>query len=274
MESAKDRVFGLFSRTASTYDTVGPRHFAYFARRLVEFAAVNRGDRVLDVATGTGAVLVVAAEQVGNTGQVVGVDLVPSMLSRAAAAVRDRGLSNVELRLGEADQLDFEPTTFDVVLCSFGLSSFANKDRALSAFLPVMRPGGRLGLVDTFGWYFQHDPRWHSLESIFHTVGALRTWCPQVDLRTLIARAGFTEVEAVEDMFELVFADEEEWWRWSWSHGTRHLFETVPPPQLEDLQHDLFSALQQCREEDGRIHGQMRATLVRARKPRATAPGA
>src|SRR5712691_10906501 len=107
MEPVKDRVVGLFSRAASSYDAVGPRHFTYFARRLVEFAAVQRGDRVLDVATGTGAVLLLAAEQVGETGRVVGVDIVPAMLGRAEVAVRDRGLGNVELRLGDAEQLHF-----------------------------------------------------------------------------------------------------------------------------------------------------------------------
>jgi SAM-dependent methyltransferase len=204
MEQAKDRVLGLFSRTASSYDTVGPRHFAYFARRLIEFAAVQRGDRVLDVATGTGAVLLLAAEQVGETGRVVGVDIVPAMLGRAEVAVRDRGLGNVELRLGGAEQLDFGRTTFDVVLCSFGLSSFADKDRALGAFLAVLRPGGRVGLVDAFGWYFQHDPRWRGVEAVFHAVGALRAGRPQVDLKILIAATGFTDVETVEDTCELV----------------------------------------------------------------------
>jgi len=221
MELVKDRVVGLFSRTASSYDTVGPRHFAYFARRLVEFAAVQRGDRVLDVATGTGAVLLLAAEQVGETGRVVGVELVPAMLGRAEVAVRERGLCNVELRLGDAEQLDFGRSTFDVVLCSFGLSSFADKDRALSAFLAVLRPGGRVGLVDTFGWYFQHDPRWRGVEAVFHAFGALHAGRAQVDLQILIAGAGFTDVETVEDTCELVFADEEEWWGWSRSHGTR-----------------------------------------------------
>src|SRR5260370_42011123 len=98
MEPVKDRIVGLFSRTASSYDKVGPRHFAYFARHLVEFAAVQRGDRVLDVATCTGAVLVVAAEQVVKTGHVLCVDLAPSLLHRAAAAARDQAYFTVELR--------------------------------------------------------------------------------------------------------------------------------------------------------------------------------
>ena|SRR5438093_1118593 len=98
------------------------------------------------------------------------------MLGRAAAAVRDRDLSNVELRLGDAEQLGFGPTSFDVVPCSFGLSSFADRDRALSGFVPVLRAYGRLGLVETFVWYFQHNPRWRVVELCFrHSELCVRT---------------------------------------------------------------------------------------------------
>ena len=61
MSSPKEAVVGVFSRAAPTYNSVGPRHFTYFARRLVEYADVRPGDRVLDVATGTGEVLLAAA---------------------------------------------------------------------------------------------------------------------------------------------------------------------------------------------------------------------
>src|SRR5919199_2573840 len=118
-------VLGVFSRAAPTYDTVGPRHFEHFARRVVEFAGVWPDDRVLDVATGTGTVLAAAAERLGGTGHMVGVDLTAAMLERAAATVRDRALRNVDLKLGDAERLDLASESFNVVLCAFGLSSFA-----------------------------------------------------------------------------------------------------------------------------------------------------
>src|SRR5438128_1450317 len=122
----KEGVTGVFSRAAPTYDTVGPRHFEYFARHLVEFTGVECSDHVLDVATGASAVAVAAAEKVGEVGRIIGIDLASAMLERAAATVRDRRLIEVELRLGDAEHLDFPAAAFDVVMCSFGLSSFAN----------------------------------------------------------------------------------------------------------------------------------------------------
>jgi O-methyltransferase/aklanonic acid methyltransferase len=96
----------IFTRAAATYDSVGPRHFTYFARRLVEFAALEAGSRVLDVATGTGAVLLAAAERVGSTGSVVGIEVTEAMLARADAEGRHRSLSWVELLTMDAHELE------------------------------------------------------------------------------------------------------------------------------------------------------------------------
>src|SRR5438132_7578293 len=89
-----------FSRAAATYDMVGPRHFEYFARRLVEFVGVRRGESVLDAATGTGEVLLLATNRVGRSGHVLGVDVSTAMLDRAAAMVREHGILNVDLKPG------------------------------------------------------------------------------------------------------------------------------------------------------------------------------
>ena len=266
---------GVFSRAAPTYGTVGPRHFEYFARRLVEFAGVRPHDRVLDVATGTGTVLAAAADRLAGTGHLVGVDLTAAMLDRAAATVRDRALSNVDLRLGDAERLDLATASFDVVLCAFGLSSFANKGRALQELRRVLRPGGRLGLVDSFGWYFQHDPRWRRHVEVLRAFGAaVSNDAPdsQDKLVSRVVRAGFVDVDAITGSCELVFQDEDEWWRWSWSHGTRGLFESVSPSRLPELQRQLSATLADCREQDGRIHGTLRATLLRAFAPPAPPP--
>ena len=261
---------GVFSRAAPTYGTVGSRHFEHFARRIVEFAGVRPDDRVLDVATGTGTVLAAAADQLGGTGYMVGVDLTAAMLERAAATVRDRALSNVDLKLGDVERLDLATASFDVVLCAFGLSSFANKGRALQELRRVLRPGGRLGIVDTFGWYFQHDGRWRRHVEVLRAFGAeVSNDAPdsQDELVSLVVRAGFVDIDAITDSCELVFQDEDEWWRWSCSHGTRRLLESVSPSRLSKLRRQLYATLAECREQDGRIHGTLRATLLRAFAP-------
>jgi ubiquinone/menaquinone biosynthesis C-methylase UbiE len=271
MSTTKAAVVGVFSRAAATYNAVGPRHFTYFARQIVEYVGVRPGDRVLDVATGTGEVLLASAERCGERGQVVGIDLTAAMLERAAAAIRDRHLSNAEVCQMDAEELDFPDESFDVALSAFGLSSFPSMMRALGECWRILRLGGRLGLVDSFGWYFEHDDRWRWQEDVLRSFGAIGAGdhadTRSAELSAALTRAGFTMVEQTEDAFDLVFRDEEEWWRWMWSHGTRHLLEAVPSPRREDLKDALFRGLRGCRDDDGKIHGTMRALLVRACKP-------
>ncbi len=232
---------------------------------------VRPGDRVLDVATGTGEVLLAAADRSGENGQVVGIDLTAAMLERAAVAIRDRHLSNAELRQMDAEQLDLPDESFDVALSALALSSFPNRNPALKECRRVLRPGGRLGLVNAFRWYFQHDSRWQWQEDVLRSFGALHDGnladSEPTDLPTALTSVGFKAVQPTEDAFDLVFRDEEEWWHWSWSHGTRRLFEAVPPTRLDELKQRLFLGLHGCREDDGMIHATMRATLVLAHKP-------
>jgi ubiquinone/menaquinone biosynthesis C-methylase UbiE len=274
MRTPQEATVGLFSRAAPTYNAVGPRHFTYFAQRLVEYVDVQSGDRVLDVATGTGAVLLAAAPQCGDRGKVVGVDLTTAMLARAAAAIQDQHVQNADLYQMDAEDLIFPDGSFDVALSAFGLSSVPNRMRALAECWRILRPGGRLGLIDGTGWYFQDDARWHWLEDVLRAFGALRDGdqadLHAADLAAALTSMDFAAVRAAEDAFELVFRDEEEWWGWLWSHGTRRLLEAVPPTRQDELKQALFQGLPGCYDGDGMIHGTMRATLVCAHKPQAT----
>jgi SAM-dependent methyltransferase len=113
-----------------------------WAHRLVEAAEVSTGDRVLDVACGTGAVAQVALERAGATGTVAGLDLSAEML-----AVARRKLPDLDLREGRAEELPFGDGTFDVVLCQFGLMFFVDRAQALREMLRVLRDGGRMAVV-------------------------------------------------------------------------------------------------------------------------------
>ena len=269
MSTSRDGVVGLFTRAAPTYATVGPPHFTYFARRLVDFVGIHTGDRVLDVATGTGAVLLAAAER-GHGIQLVGVDLAPAMLQRALSELGRRAL-NAQLCVMDAERLAFQGRSFDAVLSSFAFLSIPDKQQALSEFRRVLASDGRLGLLDAFGWYFEHDTRWHWQLELLQSFGALGehgTAAHDIGvLGAMLRDAGYTSVQITEDAFELVFRDADEWWQWVWSHGSRHLFEAVPATRQAELKDGLFRGLAQCRQDDGLIHGTLRAVLVQAQSP-------
>src|SRR5258706_499633 len=137
---------GVFSRAAPTYDHVGPAYFAHYGRRLVELARIPVGARVLDVASGRGAVLFPAASAVGLTGQVIGIDLAKGMIRETGAEITQRGLHNVEIRQMDAENLDFPDGAFDVLTCGYALFFFPSLDRALSEFRRVLKPDGQIAV--------------------------------------------------------------------------------------------------------------------------------
>ncbi|MGH9243305.1 MAG: class I SAM-dependent methyltransferase [Acidimicrobiales bacterium] len=115
------------------------------ATDLLRAAALKAGERVLDVACGTGVIARLAAERVGSTGTVVGVDVAPDMIEVARTTAATSGLA-IEWRQGDAASLPLPDSSFDVVLSQMGLMLFADKPAALSEMRRVLVAGGRLAL--------------------------------------------------------------------------------------------------------------------------------
>lgn len=119
-----------------------PALFAQWAPHMLEAAAVSAGDRVLDVACGTGILTRAAAARVRTPGAVTGVDVNPGML-----AVARRQAADIDWREARAEALPFEDGRFDAVLCQFGLMFFDDRVAALREMRRVLRPGGRLAIA-------------------------------------------------------------------------------------------------------------------------------
>ena len=118
-----------------------PVIFAPWAERLVDRAGLQAGDRVLDVATGTGIVARRAAAEVGDGGSVVGVDIDDGMLEVARERARDVHPA-IEWREGDASDLPFSDGAFDAVFCQQGLQLFDDPVAALEEMRRVLSPDG------------------------------------------------------------------------------------------------------------------------------------
>lgn len=129
-----------FENPAEVYDSFFvPALFSQWAPVLADMARVGRGDRVLDVACGTGALTVALADRVGPEGTVVGLDVNSDMLSvarRKPARIRWIG--------GSADALPLPESSFDAVVSQFGLMFFGDRAGALESMARVLSPGGRM----------------------------------------------------------------------------------------------------------------------------------
>jgi len=106
------------------------------------------GEVVLDLGSGAGIDCFLAAERVGPTGRVIGVDMTPEMVARARRSATAGGYANVEFRLGEIEALPVPDGSVDVILSNCVLNLSSSKERALSEAHRVLRPGGRLVISD------------------------------------------------------------------------------------------------------------------------------
>jgi SAM-dependent methyltransferase len=145
MSERAPREWQLVGDMAENYERYFvPVIFRPWATDLLDLAAPRPGERVLDVACGTGIVARLAAERVGPTGNVVGLDLNPGMLAVAGSAT-PAGAS-IEWRKANAEDMPFPDESFDLVVCQQGLQFFPNKPVALREMHRVLTPGGRLAI--------------------------------------------------------------------------------------------------------------------------------
>jgi arsenite methyltransferase len=113
-----------------------------------QLGRLDAGERVLDLGSGAGTDSLIAAQMVGEQGNVTGIDLTPSMLTKARASAASMGLSNVEFVEAEAERLPFADESFDVVISNGVIDLIPDKDAVFAELHRVLVPGGRIQIAD------------------------------------------------------------------------------------------------------------------------------
>ena len=167
-ESAQDRAAFTYNAAADFFDASPLSFWDYFGRRTIELASLPSGSRVLDVCCGTGASALPAAEAVGPTGNVIGVDLAKQLLESARTKAIQRRLGNIEFEIGDMLSMRFPVASFDAVVCVFGIFFVPDMAKAVSELWSRIRPGGKLA-VTTWGPNFcepASDAFWRSIKNV------------------------------------------------------------------------------------------------------------
>jgi len=173
-----------------------PAIFARWAPVLVEAAGLRMGERVLDLACGTGVVTRLLPDKVGASGRIAGLDFSSAMLATASAATQNPLIEYVE---ASALSMPFPNASFDAVVCQQGFQFFPDKPAALREIRRVLVPGGRMALAV---WRSsEHAPGFRALEVAFaRHVGAEQAALPPFSMgdgaaiRELALGAGFHDV--------------------------------------------------------------------------------
>lgn len=144
----KQEIAAVYDRRKDNYDRGGEDNWHYkMACRLVECAKLQQGQKVLDLATGTGMVAIEAAKLVGSSGQVIGVDISSGLLSVAQQKIDAAELNQVvQLQLADVENINFAENSWDYILCCSALPLFTDVLASLRLWRSFLKPGGKIGL--------------------------------------------------------------------------------------------------------------------------------
>jgi len=216
VEEKERLVRGVFDSVAGKYDLMNDLMsmgvHRLWKRHFIAISNIQPGQRVLDVAGGTGDITALMHKRVGSSGSVVLSDINESMLEVGRKRLEDRGIvGNIEYTVANAEKLPFEDGEFDAVTIAFGLRNVTDKDAALREMYRVLKPGGRAmilefstvefeGLKKIYDAYsFGLLPRLGKViaddeESYRYLAESIRKHPPQDELADMMVTAGFSKV--------------------------------------------------------------------------------
>lgn len=242
---------------AAAYGQYIGRWSRLFVPALLAAAEITEGDRILDVATGSGEAALMALSAVGDSGLVIGADISPAMLEAASGRLFDRPFWPVA---ADGQALAFPDASFDAVLCQLGLMFFPNPARGLEEFRRVLRPGRCAAvcvissparappwgiLAETLGHYLPDQTE--ALHLSFALADAAR-------LQRLFGAAGFRDVRVTRETREGIVASFDEYWA-PIEAGTGQMpqaYLTLPEPSRRAVREEVRARLSRF-ESNGRL---------------------
>ena len=216
VEDKTNLVRGVFESVAGKYDLMNDLMslgiHRLWKRHFIAISNIHPGQRVLDLAGGTGDIAALMSKRVGSTGSVVLSDINEAMLAVGRQRMEDRGLvGNIEYSLANAEKLPFADGEFDAVTIAFGLRNVTDQPAALREMFRVLKPGGRAMILEFSkvefealkkiydGYSFGILPKLGKLvaddeDSYRYLAESIRKHPGQDELADMMVVAGFTNV--------------------------------------------------------------------------------
>jgi ubiquinone/menaquinone biosynthesis C-methylase UbiE len=227
-----------YDAAATAYEDASRDFWQYLSRRTVERLALQPDEAVLDVACGTGPATVEAANSVGESGRVLGVDYAEQMLAIARDKVSRLGLRQVELRAADVTELELEEE-FDAVLSVLGIFFFDDMRGFLEVLWRWTRAGGRLGITVLGTRFFDpmRDAFVEAVRAVRGDVEVVEPWRRTEDpatLERLFEEVGASVSIQTEDE-RLPLPSPGDWWRIVMGSGLRRTVMSLSPDEVDEV---------------------------------------
>ena len=253
----KQRVVDVFDTIATGYDHAALRFFSFTADRVIKILNPRPGQKVLDIATGTGAIATACAQAVKPDGRVIAIDLSQAMLDMTLQNVQRMGLGNVDQFQMDADTLEFRKNYFDHSVCSFGLFFLPDMQKALAEWIRVTKPGGKV--IFTSFSEASFDPMVKLFVEQLESLGVEMNNPPFATQRLsdpdvcqeLMRDAGLESVgvEIAQVGYHLQCIDD--WWAVVWNSGMRGLVLRLGEDQQSEFKKQHLESVQSLFAEKG-----------------------
>ncbi len=243
-----------FENIANHCNEMVPQISESFGRLLVDRCELCEGADVLDVAFGRGGRLFSLAERVGPSGSVVGIDFSEGMLKETQTLLQEKGLSQVELYLMDAESLDIPEYTFDLVTCGFALAMFPKRYKALREIHRVLKPGASFSFsiwnkkCEYIQWLFKLLSEYSHLAAFFYN----HQWEKMCSLNSIsqdLVEESFDIVDFTADSLMFCYETSQQWWEGLWSGECRIFLDSMNEKQKESFKKAAMREVEKYRYE-------------------------
>jgi ubiquinone/menaquinone biosynthesis C-methylase UbiE len=240
-DDAKAKATATYNAAADVYDDPANSFWDRFGRATIERLPLQPGARILDVCCGSGASAIPAAEKAGPEGFILGIDLAEKLLERARTKANERGLQNIEFRVGDMLDLKLPKFGFDAVVCVFGIFFVPDMPAAIRALWHVVRPGGRLAITTWGPRFFEPASTafWNAVrEERPDLYKGFNPWdriCDPPSILALLRDGGVEQAVVVPEAGDHPIPSPEAWWSAVLGSGYRGTLEQLDADAREHV---------------------------------------
>ena len=263
-------IISIFDQFADGYDNPAQRCFPFFADQLVTELQPQRGQKILDVATGSGAAATAAAQATGPEGRISGIDLSENMLVKAEQNIHKMSLQNIDLHQMDGEALEFKSLYFDAVISNFCLCFFPDTLAALKQWCRVLKPGGKVMFTSFHADAFQPMVKVFQQQLLTYN---LENQCQHAlcldnieACQELLKQAGFVEFKIQIKNMSYHLPNIDEWWDLLWTSGYGLALTALTPEQQLSFRSEYQTKMRNLADENG-LRLNVVALFSSARRP-------